>query len=313
MNGAVGELKRLDMAELAGKFRLTQASFADDSPELRHKYLEEVLDEALKKIPQAKRQEFLEGLISEFPSAEGADKQATEGGAPGPSTSVPRDPDTLADHLIEMMPAMSAQQKASIGGRLQKAGLLPGGLSNVETPPELRKLLGSDHVNLDVTRLVRSLECLVDFALGLDRLVWILWKEIAQAGPIRHPAGGSQNFQNWLAAYLGGSPDVSLDQLKQCVQMTRQLTSGLISAMGALGDQVYKAEFFQMISPSTVRSQAEREKTMFETIESASWRIYSGLYNELNKDVIRKELVEAIRKKTQERIFGSQSASSMEE
>jgi len=303
------------VVELAGKFRLLQSSFADDSPELRKRTLDEELERFLKTVPFAKRKECLEALAEEFPVPESGEIRSSS--LPHSSSmALPDDPNLVVDHLLTLTRGMAPDQLAAISTRLQNGGLLPhGGSFTLDVPEELQEQIEKfvPAQNLDATRALRSLSILLEFTTNLDQLVWQVWKSIAPKSVIQHETGTYREFRKTLVAYLTGDSEVSREQIKQIVSKTRKLISGLMAAMGTVGE-IHAAKFLDRLSPEVIKTAAERESGNYlASIETKCWRRYTNIYNELNREAVEKEILDAIRRYTEKLVLGSEAVSTLEE
>jgi len=313
MNGAISETTR-SAAALAKRFRLLQSSFADDLPEVRQRVLDEELEQMLRTVPISKRKECLEALAAEFPVP--GRVELAGGAAQKPSApTLPDDPTVVVEHLLNLLRSMPPEQIAAVASQLQNSGLLPeGGPARIEVPQELHNRIEKLAPNrtLDNTRALRALDILMDFASNLDQLVWQVWKSIAARSVIQHETGTYREFRTTLAAYLTGDSEVSTEQIKQIVNKTRKLVCGLMAAMGTVGE-IHAAKFLDRLSPETIKKAAEADTSVFESIEKKCWRRYNAAFNDMNREVIEKEILEAIRKYTEKLVLGAEVVSTLED
>jgi hypothetical protein len=313
MNGAISETTRSATA-LAKRFRLLQSSFADDLPEVRQRVLDEELELVLRTVPISKRKECLEALAAEFP-VPGQVEMPGVGGQKTSPPSLPDDPAFVVDHLLNLLRSMSPEQIADVANQLQNSGLLPAGApARVDVPPELHNRIEKLAPNrvLDNTRALRALDILMEFELNLDQLVWQVWKSIAGRSVIHHETGTYREFRTTLAAYLTGDSEVSTEQIKQIVNKTRKLVSGLMAAMGTVGE-IHAAKFLDRLSPEAIRKAAEADTSVFESMEKKCWRRYNAIFAEMNREAIEKEILEAIRKYTEKLVLGAEVVSTLED
>ncbi|MEP7072419.1 MAG: hypothetical protein ABI839_08530 [Verrucomicrobiota bacterium] len=301
-------------AGLAARLRLLQASFADDPPETRERTLREELEEALKTVALGQRKECIEALATEFPLFE----SSKENGAAEPKTaksSVPEDPAILVEHLLGLMRAMPPAEKESIVAQFVAAGFLPAsngakGDACAELLERIQKLAPGRR--LDEGRALRLLDVLIEFAASLDQLVWQVWKSIAPKSLIRHETGKHADFRKTLGPYLTGDSEISTEQVKQLVNKTRKLLSGLMAAMGTVGE-IHTQKFLERLSPEAIRKSAEAEPGVFESIEKKCWRKYTAVFGEMNEAAMEREILDAIKKYTEKLVLGADAARTLEE
>ena len=300
-------------ARLAARLRLVQASFADDSPETRERTLREEVEQALKTVALGQRKECIEALAMEFPVPESG-KQNGADGKTGRAT-VPEEPAILVERVIDLMQAMPPNERESIVAQFVAAGLLPAGNGatadiSEELRERLQKLAPGKH--LDQARALRILDVLIEFVWSLDQLVWQVWKSIAPKSLIRHETGKHSDFRKTLGPYLTGDSEVSTEQIKQLVKKTRKLVSGLMAAMGTVGE-MHSQKFLDRLSPDAIRKQAEAEPGVFESIEKKCWRKYSAVFGEMNEAAMEREILDAIKKYTEKLVLGTDAAKTSDE
>ena len=312
MKGALLENTRWAVA-LAARLRLLQSKFADDSPETRERALNEELEQALETVSPGKREECIQALAGEFPPLEPVEvevrREVEETAQPA---AVPDDPAVLVERLLGLLQTMTPEQTAAISVQLQHAGLLPAAApsSTFDVPDELEKRVEKlvPGRPLDPTRALRILDILLEFALNLDQLVWQVWKNIATTkSVIQREPGAYGDLRKALGPCLTGDPEVSTEQIKQIVNKTRKLVSGLMAAMGTVGE-IHSAKFLDRLSPEAIKKKAEADPGVFESIEKKCWKKYNAVFSELNSAAIEREVLDAIKKYTEKLVFGAEAA-----
>ena len=300
-------------AGLAARLRLLQASFADDPLEVRERTLRDELEQALKTVALGQRQECIEALAMEFPAPE-ASKEDGAGKAKVAEATVPETPSVLVDRLIALTRVMSPAECESIVAQFAAAGLFPASNGATEISEELKERLQklAPGKRLDQTRALRILDVLIEFAWSLDQLVWEVWKNIAPKSIIRHESGKHDDFRKTLGPYLTGDSEVSTEEVKQLVNKTRKLVSGLMAAMGTVGE-IHSQKFLKRLSPDAIRRQAEAEPGVFESIEKKCWRKYTAVFAEMNEAAVEREILDAIKKYTEKLVLGADAAKSSQE
>ena len=228
----------------------------------------------------------------------------------------PGDPAALAEQLLNSLRTMAPEESAAIGKQIQDSGLLPAATSAgaLEVPEELRKRMeklapGKD---LDLRRALRLLDILIEVTGNLDQLVWQVWKNIAAKSVIQREAGANADFRKTLAPYLSGDSEVSTEQIKQIVNKTRKLVSGLMAAMGTVGE-ITANKYLDRLSPETIKKLAEADSGVFESLEKKCWRKYTGVFDSLNRAALEREVLDAIKKYTEKLVLGADVANTLED
>lgn len=304
-------------ADLGVRLRAIQASFADDPPEERRRYLVEEVERALQGLAEAERPARLRSLAELFPVWDAPPEPPSESGpAPRPRADTPED---LTRRLISLAPLLSGPGRATVARQLASAGFeLPTAegaapsapmqaraTTATEVPAELQKRLGIEpdqELNLD--RAVRLVAVLVEFAVTLDHLGWSVWKNIAPDSIVRREPGATGDFRKLAGPYLTGDPEVSTTQISQSIDKARQLVAGLIAAMGATGE-TFARQFLTRFSPSEIKSAAEAESGFFLGPEQKCWRRYVALFSETSGVAIEKEIAQIVANYTENLITGA--------
>lgn len=301
-------------AGLAARLRLLQASFADDPAEMRERTLRDELEQALKTVALGQRKECMEALATEFPVPESGKQDGAAKDKVTPA-STRETPAVLMERLVGLMEAMPPAEREVIIGQFAAAGFLPtsnGATSEISEELQERLAKLAPGKRLDQGRALRILDVLIEFTWSLDQLVWEVWKSIAPRSLIRHESGKHGDFRKTLGPYLTGDSEVSTEQVKQLVNKTRKLVSGLMAAMGTVGE-IHTQKFLKRLSPDTIRTQAEAEPGVFESIEKKCWRKYSAVFAEMNAAAVEKEILDAIKKYTEKLVLGADAAKTSQE
>jgi hypothetical protein len=300
-------------AGVAARLRLLQTSFADDPFEVRQRTLRDELEQALKTVTLGQRRECMEALGMEFPVPE-ASQELRASKTKLPEATVSETPSILVDRLIGLTPVMSPVERESIVAQFVAAGLLPASNGTAAISEELKERLQrlAPGKGLDQARALRILDVLIEFAWSLDQLVWEVWKSIAPRSIIRHDSGKHGDFRKTVGPYLTGDSEVSTEEVKQLVNKTRKLVSGLMAAMGTVGE-IHTQKFLKRLSPDAIRRQAEAEPGVFESIEKKCWRKYSAVFAEMNEAAVEREILDAIKKYTEKLVLGADAAKTSEE
>lgn len=282
--------------QTAARLRCVQSDFSSSEKAQRELFVLDEIQQALKGIVPDKRREYLEALSRHFPmqEASGGASSPSRGVSPEPPPSVT--PEQLVEQLVEAAPFLNARKREAFGLALQKAGYLPmqTTLMADEPPPELRAVfpVKSDQ-GIDVQRAYRLLQLTGEFIVGMDKLIWTVWRVIAPKSSIRKDPSPNQNFAKLGARYLEGDSEVSLEQLRVLAERIRNLLAGVLMAIGHAG-RVFGQKYLAQFGPEAIRDAASQETGFFSSIEQKCWRKYSELAQNLTPDLIESELREAI-------------------
>ncbi len=287
---------------VAARLRLIQANFADEDPASRRSYLTEEIERNLKNVPPSKHAVYLDALAERFPGWDGlsaALSPETNAGAVAPAQT----PEALLERLLEMASGLGAEKKLEFARRLQQAGLsLPQeNPLAAAVPAELQKKLGlAPDQPLNPERTVKLLAGLLELVVGLDQLVWNLWRQLARQPKFQREA----DFAKLAGPYLIGDPEVSTQVVAQPLEKTRRLIASLLGAVGRAGP-TYAKNHAAQFAPEVIENWARLEKKWNETLEYASWRKYREHYKEHgDQAAIEHEIQEAIVKTTENLILG---------
>jgi hypothetical protein len=277
--------------ELAARLSMTQASFADDPPEVRRDYLVEEIQRALRDVVESRRSEYLAALRDRFPGPERIEVPAPESDALPPPAPVDYSPTELTDKLIAKLPEITPDAKGILALRLQKAGLLGAAESAIQLSEELRGKLGmTPQEPLDEERFSKLFAVLLEMAASLDQLIWSLWKNLAPKSGVRREAG--ENLRRTVGRYLAGDREVATLQIAQMLERTRQLIAGLLSGIGPAGEN-YARHHLETFAPEKIRASVETGGFL-SSIEQKCWRRYEELAGQLNGPTVEREIIDAI-------------------
>jgi hypothetical protein len=285
---------------LASRLRLIQANFADDPSSVRHGYIVEEIERALKPVSPTRRKTYLDSLAERFPAWEGVRSAPSSDVKVG---STPLTAEELVARLVQLAPTLSPEARAAFAGQLHAVGLSLKESANafLELPPELRKKLGlAAGKQLQLERAVKLLVITTELALALDQLAWALWKQLAPKSAIRKET----EFNRLAGSYLAGDADVSTAQLTQPVERTRRLIAGLLGAVGRAGP-AYAKKYAARLSPEVIEDWAKMEKKWNESIEAACWRKFvQQAKDHASEPAIENEIQEGIAKAAENLILG---------
>ena len=286
--------------KVAGQLRLLGASMQDESISNRQNFFSDEIKQALKEIPASERENYLNLLLSVFPGGESGEKAIEP--VETTDTSVDEMPtQEIVDELVKRVPALSADERRDLVSRLEGCGLIVAqqvSSSYEELPEELAKRLSLPvGEKINSRNAVLILAKLIGIILDLDQLVWAVWKTLSPRSRIRREsqAEASEIVRN-LGRYVTGDTDIPLTDVVQPLERSRQLTAGLLGAIGPVGS-TFARKFAQRFSPDDIRNDVRREGGGFlKMTEIKCWNRYEQLAKDLNGDQIEYEVREAITK-----------------
>ena len=277
--------------KVAARLWMLQTSFADDPPSTRHDYLVEEIERSIKDVTESRRPEYLGALMERFPGPERIDAPYFK---PPETETVQRGPQELADELIARLPEFSNEAKAALAQRLQALGLFAPPGRGIELPLELLGKLGiTPKETLDEERLIKLFTALLEMMVTLDHLIWNVWKNIAPKSSLRRDQG-SDNPRRTIGRYLAGDREVATLQITQMLEKTRQLTAGLLSAIGPAGE-IFARKHLERFAPEKIRAGVESKAPRFiSNVELRCWRRYVELADNLSGQAVETQIIDGI-------------------
>jgi hypothetical protein len=277
--------------KVASRLWMLQTSCADDPPSARHEYLVEEIERSIKDIPESRRSEYLGALMERFPGPERIDAPYFK---PPAVETVVRGPQEVADELIARLPEFSNEAKAVLAQKLQAVGLFVSASSGIELPLELLGKLGmTPKEALDEERLTKLFTALLEMVVTLDHLIWNVWKNIAPKSSVRREQS-SDNPRRIVGRYLTGDREVATLQITQMLDKTRQLTAGLLSAIGPAGE-IFARKHLEKFAPEKIRASVESKSPGFiSNVELKCWRRYVELAADLSGHAVELQIVDGI-------------------
>ena len=285
--------------KVATRLWMLQTSFADDPPATRHDYLVEEIERSLKEVSASRRSEYLSALMERFPGPERIDAPYFK---PPPVEHVQKSAQEVADELVARLGELSSEAKTDLAQKLQALGLFVVPTTGFELPVELLGKLGiSPKDPLDEERMIKLFTALLELVVSLDHLIWNLWKNVAPKSIIRRDAS-SDNLRRIVGRYLAGDREVATLQVSQMLDKTRQLTGGILSAIGTAGE-TYARHHLEKFAPEKIRASVESKSSGFiGSLEQKCWRRYVELAGELSGQAIETQIIDAIVSYTEELI-----------
>ncbi len=294
---------RLWAEKVASRLWMLQTSFADDPPNARHEYLVEEIERSIKDVVESRRSEYLAALMERFPGPERIDAPYFK---PPEAEAVERGPQEIADELFARLPEFSSEAKAALVQKLQALGLFVSPSRGIELPLELLGKLGmTPKEPLDEERLIKLFTALLEMVVTLDHLIWNVWKNIAPKSSVRREQG-SDNPRRTIGRYLSGDREVATLQITQMLDKTRQITGGLLSAVGPAGE-IFARKHLEKFAPEKIRAGVESKSPGFiSNVEQKCWRRYVELAAELSGQAVEMQIVDGIVAYTEELISRSE-------
>jgi hypothetical protein len=273
---------------LAARLRVIQASFNDQSPEVRSGFLLEEIQREIKAVPETARAEFLDALSLLFPTIEAAPAPPPPTPEPAPLSSV-----ELVDALIGKFQGAGAEERSLIRERLRAAGLLVTVSEPPTIPADLRGKLGlRPEEPLDPERYRKLFVTFAELVLTLDHVIWSIWRKLAPKSALKRES--TDQFRILLGRYLQGDREVASYQIAQFLERTRQLTVALVSGFGSAGE-AFARWYLSSYAPQKIRSSVETGGHGFlANIEQRCWRRYVELAEGLNGPLIEEQLASGV-------------------
>jgi hypothetical protein len=285
--------------KVAARLWMIQTSFADDPPSARHEYLVEEIERSIKDVAESRRSEYLGALMERFPGPERIDAPYFK---PPEVQTLARGPQEAADELIRRLPEFSNEAKAVLAQKLQAVGLFVSASRGIELPLELLGKFGmTPKEALDEERLIKLFTALLEMVVSLDHLIWNVWKNVAPKSSLRRDQS-SDNPRRTIGRYLTGDREVATLQITQMLDKTRQLTAGLLSAIGPAGE-IFARKHLEKYAPEKIRANVESKSPGFiSNVELKCWRRYVELAADLSGHAVEMQIVEGIVTYTEELI-----------
>lgn len=289
--------------QVASRLWMLQTSFADDPPSARHEYLVEEIERSIKDVVESRRSEYLGALMERFPGPERIDACFFKA---LPVETVERGPQEVADELIARLPEFSNEAKAALAQKLQALGLFVSPSKGIKLPLELLGKLGMTPTDtVDEERLTKLFTVLLELVITLDHLIWNVWKNMAPRSNVR-PDQAGDNPRRIVGRYLSGDREVAMFQITQMLDKTRQITAGLLSAIGPAGG-MFARKHLSKFAPEIIRAGVEAKARGFIAgVEQKCWSRYVELAADLNGPAVEAQIVDGIVTYTEELISKSE-------
>ena len=270
------------VAAAASRLRLLQVDLADKSPEARMHYLAEEIQRALAHVVPQERKQFLQELMSEFPTWDKTlDVIPLEEQVAAWSRTDQRelaDPSFLVSRLAELLPTLSDAQKQALVAHLRDAGLAPQleGDRPEEALSRVREALKLDSkAALSQERLTELVAPLIRFALGLEPVVRQTWSLLAPKSTML----GSSSLQQSLNSFVAGDKELPGSPVERDIEKLRGLVGSMAYALGRVVD--FATGHLTRFSPGKIEDIVRLEPrgvgSLLVAKEVRFWRKYAEL------------------------------------
>lgn len=233
-------------AGVAARLKLLQIDGADATAAQRGEFFTEEIGRALKPIPAAKRDAYLDALAEKFP-AWGLENSVESKPAAAPA---PASPETLLSQLIAAIPQMDSATRQDAAHRLAEAGLgaVPARGGACELPAELQKKLGLDSGAVATDKAAQLLTALLQEFTKLEPLAWETWAQLAPRSAVRRDPA-TEELKTAAGRFLRG--EAALAPCQQGLEKTRKLMAGLLAAI-AMGGKEFAEEYMVRFLPQNI-------------------------------------------------------------
>ena len=308
MSSLSDELLR-SVAATAAKLRVVQASFADEKPEKRAEFLEDALHQAAQQVVADQRPSFLAALKKEFPS--GFKAAPPPAPAAVAAASKPENAEELADKLIRASLNLHEDERKALILRLQRGGLtvqqsdkrgeeqrsMPssghGGASAMPDKAQqaLQYLMKKLEIpDLDITRLVKLMLWLVEYAGANDGIIWNTWRLIAPKSTVRRPS----ELRKEMILYLSGDRTLTGTRVEYAMETQRRVLAGIIAATSKLGGALANGPL-RKFRVEEIKALASQEGGgLLASLDARCWNRYQQLAADLDEEGLEHAVKEAL-------------------
>ncbi|MEO6002381.1 MAG: hypothetical protein ABIZ04_16175 [Opitutus sp.] len=284
---------------LAQELNLAHSQHTDATAEDRAARLEEVVRTAILAISPGGRAPYLRALNDRFPSWAESTRRIYE------QKHRVVSPDEAIEAFFQQATFFTPEQREQVRERLSALGLSSTDELNSEARAEVQtKLKLQPEDAIDAQRLAKLFATFADLMLGLDQLVWNLWRSAAPQSSIRRDLSPAE-LRALVRRSLCGDAEASAVQVQQQLEMTRQLTAGLLAGLGLAG-QTFGNHFHARYSPDAIRSAIDAESGggLFASAEAKCWKRYTDLSAELTAEAIETQVRDTVVKYAEDLIRG---------
>jgi hypothetical protein len=289
----------------ANRLKLQQGSCADATPEERRALLGEELRNLLQPVSIENRLDYLDEVAEGFPTFNNP--------VVVPGVRAEKAPDKLTDdELLAEVAARAAKLDPAAKARWGKTLADCGFLTKNETatiPDEwmedLRRqfpLPAGRQVN--PRHALQLLSRTADLMVNVEQIVWSVWRVIAPRAKVRREMQAVQ-MRAHIGRFLAGDPDVSLAQVTDMLEQSRQMLAGMLGAIRQIG-RVLSRQYSTKYSAVAIREMIHLEKgNFFVSEEVRCWRKYQEIAEDLAEAKIERDIQDALVNCTEELLRSS--------
>jgi hypothetical protein len=263
----------------AGRLKILQAQFADESPKKRRHYLLEELKTVLQPMSQENRPVFLRRLAERFPVL---DSVAAGGGAPVPTEDV--DP---VEHALAACQAVDEERVDELRERLVRQGFGPKTSDDETVLGKLMRRSGLGRMKpAELAHLVQELD---DFVRKTDRYVSSVWKKM---GPKtrRYPSPARAVLENYLSEEGETQPEELSDAL---AKLHRTIVALLVIQRAA---ENFATQYCEKYAPDTIETLGRMEgKGVLESWEHKFWTKYAEVAADMKPRSVQEDFMNVYR------------------
>jgi hypothetical protein len=287
---------------LATRLKYLQANLSDATPEARQVQIEQELSRALQELPVEKRGSHLYALAQAFPDWETAAATAL-----APAAVARLTPDELIRSFLQLVPQLSAEQRAAVKQQLAAAGMVQasGAPIDGEALVAVRTKLKLDSEDpIDGQQLAKLFAAYAEAMLALDQLAWNVWRNAAPKSPIRRDVAQG-DLRTVTRRTLAGDAEsaATLPHVQKQLEASRQLIAGLLAGLGPAGKN-FARRYQQRYTPDAVRELVRAEGGGKNDVQF--WKKHTELAAEITETVIEDDVQAAVVKYAEDLMRGSQ-------
>ena len=287
------------VAALAGRLRVMQSELADEEPKVREEQLAAVLDQGLSGEQAHDLPQFIDELLSWFPSGgNGAHAAAAPTPAVKSKAPEPRTPAEWAEGLAQAWQGLAAADRDALTSKLVEAGVIQPTPSGGGIPPaveqDLRaKLQLQPTDKIDPARVLALSAMMMDFMSFCDQAAWRLWSGTsASIAPPGTDIRSNGPILRFVRNYMMGT-DVNLPGLGLTPELQRlqHLIRGVLGGVGEAG-KVYGEMLWTVLSPESIKATVG---SGFTKSKQDYWDLFEArAAKTLDRDEIKREIRLAI-------------------
>ncbi len=297
-------------AGVAQRLKIIQSNWADEDVNVRREYLHEEISRSIGELSPSDRTNCLNALISHFPQGVSISPTlvaSTEQGNP------PATVKTACELLMGLLKDATEEEKKLVADSLKQHGLTirsPGAKSAEDeeelfdiAPEMIRRLRLRPGSTINSSRVSRLMVHLLESVLGVDDLVWNLWKKIAPKSTVRRK--GRADLRSLVGSFLTNDPSVSFADVTAAMDLSRRLNTSLFGALGPMGRN-FAQKYSQKYSPEAITEAVELEGGggFLKAKAVLCWQKFEELSADLDEQTITILLYEILANYAEELMLG---------